>query len=276
MTRTIRVGALVVIAALVAVACSSDDSDDDATPTSDAATTTTAPEPDVLRVLVTNDDGVEAEGIDAVVEALRALEAVEVTVVGPAENQSGTSDNTTAGEVATSETTTASGYPAIAVAGFPADSVVHALDVVLDELPHVVVSGSNEGQNIGPLVDVSGTVGAARTAARRGIPALAVSQALGEPVQFEVSAELVVEWIEEHRAELLARDPEAAVTTITNLNVPSCPTPEVRGVVEVPVATDFDDHDPFTVDCSSTLEDPADDVEAVVSGYAAFSEVDAA
>ncbi|HEX5615728.1 MAG TPA: 5'/3'-nucleotidase SurE [Acidimicrobiia bacterium] len=275
MSRTSRIVALCALVSIVGVACSDDDTAD--TASIDAGTTTTtAPEPEVLRILVTNDDGVGADGIDAVVEALRALDAVEVTVVGPAENQSGTSDNTTAGTVPVSETTTVSGYPAIAVDGFPADSVTYALDEVLDETPHLVVSGSNEGQNIGPLVDVSGTVGAARTAARRGIPALAVSQGLGEPPQFSVSAELVVSWVEEHRAELLDHDAAAGPTTVANLNVPSCPTPEVRGVVEVPVASEFGANDPFTVDCASTLEDPVDDVTAFVNGYAALSELDAA
>ena len=103
----------------------------------------------LLRILVTNDDGVTAPGIDALVEALRELPRVKVTVVGPATNQSGTSDKTTAGSLVTAESTTESGYPAVAVPGYPADSVNVALDAGLVKKPHVVISGVNQGQNLG-------------------------------------------------------------------------------------------------------------------------------
>ena len=73
--------------------------------------------------------------------------------------------------------------------------------MALDELgltPDLVVSGINEGQNLGPVVDLSGTVGAARAAARRGVPALAVSQGFGQDLDYEVAAGLVTDWIEAH------------------------------------------------------------------------------
>ena len=134
-----------------------------------------------LDILVTNDDGYAAPGIDALVERLRALPGVKLTVVAPATNQSGTSDRTTPGPVSAltaTEVTTASGYAATAVAGFPADSVNYALDV-LKLSPDLVVSGSNAGQNLGVVAPISGTVGAARTAVRRGVPGVAVSQEIG-------------------------------------------------------------------------------------------------
>ena len=141
--------------------------------------TTTVPA--TLHILVTNDDGVGAPGIDAVVEALRALPDTEVTVVAPLENQSGTGGQTTPGTLTVTDTTTASGYPAKAVAGFPADSVIWAFDQAgVTQKPDLVVSGINFGQNLGPAVAISGTVGAAEAAAARGVPALAASQGLAD------------------------------------------------------------------------------------------------
>ena len=142
----------------------------------------------VLQVLITNDDGVSAEGIDALVEAVRKLPRVKVTVVAPATNQSGTSDKTTPGTLVPEPTLTISGYPALAVPGFPADSVIAALAGADPTKPDVVLSGINQGQNLGALSDVSGTVGAARTAARHGIPALAVSQGTGSPPDYAAGA----------------------------------------------------------------------------------------
>ena len=197
-----RLATLVVSVALLAAACGDDDSDDAAADTSaapsttaeDTGATTTAPTTtdtpsttvaaaETLRILVSNDDGVGAEGISQVVAALAELPDTEVTVSAPAENQSGTSDSMTDGDVVSTETTTADGYPATAVEGFPADAVAAGL-AAMDEPPHLVVSGINEGQNIGELTELSGTVGAARTGARAGIPALATSQALGDPPDY--------------------------------------------------------------------------------------------
>jgi hypothetical protein len=92
-------------------------------------TSTTEPTP-ALTILVTNDDGIGAPGIDALVTALSALPDVEIVVVAPAENQSGSSDKTTDGEVTATAGATTSGVAGTAVAGFPADSVIYALDVL--------------------------------------------------------------------------------------------------------------------------------------------------
>src|SRR2546425_7194581 len=74
---------------------------------------------ETLRVLVTNDDGVAAPGIDALVTALTANPNLQVTVVAPATNQSGTGDNkTTASTLPVAASMTSSGYPATAVSGF--------------------------------------------------------------------------------------------------------------------------------------------------------------
>jgi len=224
-----------------------------------------------LRVLVTNDDGVAAPGIDVLVEALRELPRVKITVVAPAENQSGKGDATTPGLGPATEVRTASGFPATAVPGTPADSVVYGLEEVVAKPPHLVVSGINEGQNLGPALEISGTVGAALTAARDGVPALAVSQGLGDEPDYPEGAELAIDWVKEHRKRLV----RGSVDTdeIANLNVPTCATGEVRGLVEVPALLTGELLPPSN--CESTLEDPPDDVVAFSNGFATLSEVSA-
>lgn len=274
-----RLTAVLAAATVLMSACGSDSTaapDDPATtttPADDTESSTTAPaEDEILRILVTNDDGVGAPGIDSLVNAVSAIEGVEVTVVAPADNQSGTGDKTTDGELAVAEAATASGVAATAVTGFPADSVVWAIGQGnVEPLPHLVVSGNNFGQNIGNLSTISGTVGAALTAARAGIPALAVSQgAYGDVTEpdFESGSAFAVEWIEENRRALLDGSVPAEVTSI---NAPTCVVGSVRGLVEVPTAADIGERDPFAVDCESSVENPADDVDALANGYASIS-----
>lgn len=237
----------------------------EAPPVASTTSTTAAPEP--LLVLVSNDDGVDAPGIDALVEMLIARGDVEVVVVAPDGNRSGSSDTTTEdGEVTAVDATTASGYPAVAVSGFPADAVVHALEVMGIE-PDLVISGINEGANIGPFSELSGTVGAARTGARAGYPALAASSGLGEPVDFAAGAAAVADWLDDNIDAL--RDSPAPF--VESLNIPSCAEGEVRGVLEVPTATDFGERDALASDCLSEATDAVDDVDAFNFGYASLA-----
>ena len=226
-----------------------------------------APKAPTLRVLVTNDDGVAAPGIDALVQGLRKLDRVQVTVVAPADNKSGTSDMTTPGTLSTTQTTTASGYPAIAVQGFPADTVNFALDGGIPTKPQLVASGINAGANLGPVTSVSGTVGAARTAVRRGVPAVAISQGTTEGVQpdYPAGVRQAVTWVKEHRKALTKKNPKPP-TEVANINVPTCPTGKVRGPIDVPSATGGDITQ--VPNCASTLKNPPDDVVAFVNGYA--------
>ncbi len=128
-----------------------------------------------------------------------------------------------------------------------------------------MVSGINEGQNVGQLVDVSGTVGAARAGVAGGVPSLAVSSGT-ETYDYAAAVPIVLDWIEERRDDLLAGE---APLEVASINVPSCTEGEVRGVVEVPVATAGEFLDPQ--DCTSTLEDPADDTEAFLNGFASLT-----
>jgi 5'-nucleotidase len=263
--------AAVFAVSLVTVGCGVD-GDGTGTPQSGEreTTTTEAATAEALQILVTNDDGVGAEGIDELVTALAALDGVELTVVAPAEQQSGTGGQSTAGPVEATPARTAGGHDATAVAGFPTDAVRVAFDELgLD--PHVVVAGINEGQNLGGIVELSGTVGAARAAARREVPALAVSQGLGDAVDYDVAAELAVEWIEEHRDALLAG--ELPADAIANLNVPSCEAGEVRGMVEVATDVTTIEGAVDPADCTSTGDDFTDDITAFLNGFATLAEV---
>lgn len=154
-------------------------------PATTAAPTEPAPEPVApetteaiepagpsLRILLTNDDGWNAEGITAVRDALIAA-GHDVVVVAPATNQSGTGARVTfVGDL----TLTQHSAGVFSVDGSPADATELGLDIAFGgELPDLVVSGSNAGQNIGAVAVHSGTLGAAVTALNEGVPAIAVS-----------------------------------------------------------------------------------------------------
>lgn len=219
-----------------------------------------------LRILVSNDDGVGAPGIDALVNALIAERDVTVTVVAPAENQSGTGGKTTAGTVTATSTTTASGYAATSVQGFPADAVLYGLTSVLKERPDVVITGTNAGQNIGPAIDLSGTVGAARAAAQRGIPALAVSAGFGDPIDFATVTGEAIKWLRDHRAGLLASP--APSGSVDNLNAPTCTAGKVRGLVTTTPELTAPLADALAPpDCTSTASAPSGDVAAFHAGF---------
>ncbi len=261
-------------AALVLGACSSTTGRETLTHTTGRATSTTIPTAaGSLTIVVTNDDGIGAPGIDALVTAVSAIDHVQVVVVAPAENMSGSSDKATPGGASHHDGQTASGVHGTAVDGFPADAVTVALDD-LGVVPDLVVSGVNQGQNLGPIAYISGTVGAARTAARRGIPAVAASAGVGTGADYKAAAALVVAWIADHRAALV--DGTVSTTTVTSFNVPDC---SLGGVIEallqVPLATAIPKGvDPSKSDCRlEPNTPPADDVAAVVAGHAAETPV---
>jgi 5'-nucleotidase len=136
------------------------------------------------RILLTNDDGYQAEGLRAVVEALADL--ATVSIVAPSREQSGTAQSLTlrhpivCNQIAEREW---------AIDGTPADCVIVALHKLLPEKPDLLISGINHGANLGENAYYSGTVGAAREGALHHIPSLAVSLcAKKEKVKFDNSA----------------------------------------------------------------------------------------
>lgn len=270
-----RTTALVLAAALslgTLAACGSSGSDsasETTAPNADKTTTTAAAAAEPLQILVGNDDGYSADGIDTLVTALNTLDDVEVTVVAPLTQQSGQGGKTTEGELEVTDVETKSGYPAKAVDGFPADAINTAFDE-LGVKPDLVITGINEGQNVGPLVDVSGTVGAARAGVAHGVPSLATSQGT-ESFDYESAVPFILDWVTEHREALQSGD---APVEVMSMNIPSCETGTIRGLLEVEVGTDgtgaLD-----AQDCESTeAEDElTTDVSAFLNGYVSLTQV---
>ncbi|SIR47270.1 5'-nucleotidase /3'-nucleotidase /exopolyphosphatase [Haladaptatus litoreus] len=120
-----------------------------------------------MNILLTNDDGVDAPGIDALYDELSAI--AEVTVVAPADNQSG------AGRTNSHRVAVDDHERGLVVHGTPCDCVAVGLQA-LDSTPELVVSGCNAGPNFGAhKLDRSGTVGAAKEAVYLGVPGIAIS-----------------------------------------------------------------------------------------------------
>lgn len=271
---------LLAVATLGFVGCSSDSDNESASTTSTPSTESTEAPAEPLKILVSNDDGYNAPGINALVNALTALPDVEVVVSAPATQQSGKGSNVTEGELTATEEKTLDGYPAFAVQGTPADSVNWALDGGVDMKPDLVITGINSGQNLGKIADeISGTVGAARAATARGIPALATSLGSDSTTDinevtnvkaFDTAAGFVVDWVKEHREGILDGTYSGDSPLLENLNVPMCTAGELRGVAQVELAQTSDRAlDPQ--DCTSTVAQPSDDITAFINGFVTIS-----
>ena len=173
-----------------------------------------------MRVLVSNDDGVEAPGIRILAARLAAVG--EVTVVAPDRDRSGASNSLTLDQPIRVKRLDNGHYR---VAGTPTDCVHLALAGLLEHEPDIVVSGINNSANLGDDVIYSGTVAAAMEGRFLGLPAIAVSLCSrdhrGE--HFDAAAEAA--------AVIMQRvlvDPLPA-NTILNVNVPDRPWAEIRG-----------------------------------------------
>ena len=186
----------------------------------------------MLRVLLTNDDGIDAEGLQTLRRALVQLDDIELAVVAPDENQSATARSISirrplwVEEVAFDDGTV--GY---AADGTPVDCVrLAALGLIADFEPDLIVSGINHGANLGDDITYSGTVAAALEGILLGVPGIAVSQQserrdidfrLGHSFRFDVAAAFV--------ARLVDRLDDVPLPTGTLLNV-NVPAGEIAGV----------------------------------------------
>jgi 5'-nucleotidase len=268
-SRTVLAAPLLIVFAMLPAACGGSGSPGSTPPSPGTST------PPGIQILVTNDDGVSAPGIDALVKRLRSLPGVGVQVVAPATNQSGTGGRTTPGALQHEPAATASGYTATAVTGYPADTIRVALDD-LKLAPRLVVSGVNKGQNTGPLAAISGTVGAARAAAQRGIPAIAASSgepADGENYDFAAGADYTVREVEKLLPKL--GTPEITTATVLNLNVPSCGEGQIRGLRTLPPDSASDGKPILEPsDCTSTAT-PNDEITAFHVGFAVLTRIPA-
>ncbi|KAA2285760.1 5'/3'-nucleotidase SurE [Arenimonas fontis] len=174
-----------------------------------------------MRVLVSNDDGVDAPGIRVLAEALRTA-GHQVTVVAPDRDRSGASNSLTLDAPIRAKEL---GGGVWRVAGTPTDCVHLALTGLLEPDPDIVVSGINSAANLGDDVIYSGTVAAAMEGRFLGLPAVAMSLVTGEGSgrHYETAARAAIEIT----ARLLV-DPLPA-DTILNVNVPDLPWESLRG-----------------------------------------------
>ena len=180
-------------------------------------------QPPPYRILVTNDDGVNAPGIAAVAQALQAIGTP--IIVGPAENQTGKGQAIITSEaVFRQDLTLPNGLPAIGLTATPASTVNIAIRNILMPRPDLVVSGVNTEYNLGLSTQVSGTAGAAREAARLGIPAIAASMSgAAFPRDLVYAAEEVV-WVARR-----VKQWGIAPNTYLNVNIPGVPAGGYKG-----------------------------------------------
>jgi 5'-nucleotidase len=186
-----------------------------------------------VRVLLTNDDGIQAIGLHALRRALLEVPGVELAVIAPDSNRSATARSiTTSKPLSVEEIEFADGTTGFATDGTPVDCVRFAALGLVESEPELILSGINHGANLGDDITYSGTVAAALEGVVLGIPAIAISQQADrgkldfragrqwEPEDFEQAAVFTARLVEELEQVPM---PEA---TLLNVN---CPAGEARG-----------------------------------------------
>ena len=184
-----------------------------------------------MRVLITNDDGIGAKGLQALRRALAAMPDLEVSVIAPDSNRSATARSiTTRSPLWVQEVEFEDGTAGFASDGTPVDCVRFAELGLLGKRPELIVSGINHGANLGDDITYSGTVAAALEGIVLGIPAIAISQQsgaremdfrLGREFDFTVAAAFAAQLVSQ-----VAKDPLPA-DTLLNVN---CPDGDPSGI----------------------------------------------
>ncbi len=172
-----------------------------------------------MRILVSNDDGYSAPGLEALVNALEGLG--ELTVVAPETNCSGSSNSLTLNRPLWAHSAS-NGYHY--VNGTPSDCVHIALTGMLDFRPDLVVSGINNGANMGDDTLYSGTVAAATEGYLFGIPAIAFSLVDKGWKHLDAAARIAREVVERHIAQPLH------APVLLNVNIPAVPYEAIDGM----------------------------------------------
>lgn len=173
-----------------------------------------------MHILVSNDDGILAPGLECLAEACR--EVAQVTVVAPDREQSGTSHSLTMHRPLRASRRPDGAYQ---VDGTPTDCVLLALGDLLPRRPDFVFSGVNQGPNMGEDVLYSGTVAAAMEGLTLGVPGVAISLAGSDPDVLQSYRPLLVQLVRQITAVTdFPRD------TILNINLPPRPASQVQGL----------------------------------------------
>jgi len=174
-------------------------------------------------ILVTNDDGMDAPGLLALQKALRQVG--QVTVFAPDHNWSAAGHTKTMHKpLRVNQTTLPDDTPAYTCTGAPSDCVALVVLGILDHQPDLVVSGINQGANLGHDITYSGTIAAAMEAVIFGIPALAVSLDSYQSPDFVYAARFTA------RLAQLVLERGLPPNTFLNVNVPAVPQEKIAGV----------------------------------------------
>ena len=172
-----------------------------------------------MLILLSNDDGYLAPGLQALASALRSY-ADRVLIVAPDRNMSGASHSLTLSRPLSVQT---HGNDVFSVDGTPSDCVHLALNGYFEHKADMVVSGINRGANLGDDVMYSGTVAAAYEGRNLGFPAVAVSNVSHRSQHFADSALLVVDLLKRLQKHILPQG------TFLNVNIPDLPYAEIKG-----------------------------------------------
>ena len=176
-----------------------------------------------MNILLTNDDGIWAPGLRSLYHVLSSA-GHQITVVAPLTEQSAVGHAVTLSSPLRIKKVNDGPFQGFAVSGSPVDCVKIALGTVYNLQPELLISGINNGANVGVDILYSGTVAAATEAALVGIPALAVSIDHFNPVDLAEQAEYILAFIPKIKwASLPPR-------RILNINFPDLPVPECKGL----------------------------------------------
>ena len=171
-----------------------------------------------MHILLSNDDGYSAIGLITLAEFLKPL--AKITVVAPERNRSGASNSLTL-DRPISVKTAANGF--YYSNGTPTDCVHLALTGMLETPPDMVISGINDGANMGDDTLYSGTVAAATEGYLLGIPSIAVSMSQHNASHFETAARVIVDLVKKHQASPLS------APTLLSVNVPDIAFDDLKG-----------------------------------------------
>ncbi|MBW2317473.1 MAG: 5'/3'-nucleotidase SurE [Deltaproteobacteria bacterium] len=175
-----------------------------------------------MDILLTNDDGIHAEGLWAMERVLSGRH--NVYVVAPDKERSAIGHSITLAHPLRVNRIKTNGGWGYAVTGTPADCVKLAIREILERIPDMVVSGINPGANVGINLNYSGTVSAAKEAALMGVPAIAVSKDLSLNDNYSLVTAFVSDLIAKVVKNGLPR------ATFLNVNIPDCSPEHIQGV----------------------------------------------
>lgn len=177
-----------------------------------------------MRILVTNDDGIDSEGLLALRRALSTVG--DTVVIAPDHNWSAAGHTKTMHKpLRVTKVRMPDGGEAYACDGTPSDCVAMSMLGFAGDRPDLVVSGINKGANLGGDVTYSGTVAAAMESVVNGVPGIAVSLAAYQQWDFEAAAHFAARLTSQVLEKGLAPD------VLLNVNVPSVPREQIQGVL---------------------------------------------